>query len=464
MMKAQVDNSAAHGRSRDSGQQQMPSYLKASIPNSNRAPWYKNIAPTYAGIFLSVVFYLQLAAGTLSQASIGVCALALIVAGLLCFALYYHTPATLGMQSGQPFYVVCTSTFGARGGYLPGFLLGALNLGFFAVVTFAATNFITLGLHSRSNALFIAIAVLWGYTMAFIGIKGIHYVAKVAHFLNWVPLCMVLIVLFANRAGISAYRPPENHPWTAFAGILEIVVGYFAAAGAAGADFGLNARDERDVNLGGLVGIVLAIVVVGSAALLSVAGAIGEGAAASPGATSRFEFTTAIFNVGALSGAVFFLFAAALLVPTTFCMFISANSFSTLLPKIPRAASTMVGATIGVALVITHVAGNLLGFFSIVGGSLSPVCGAIAADFLLSRRMWLGPRRGINWAGYLAWGAGCFIGMLGTVPGIPQAWKTADHPAAVYSFLVSFVLYCILALVGARPALVSQELTSGRTE
>jgi cytosine permease len=424
-------------------EQSVPAFLKAAIPNpqSNRGPWYKNIAPTYAGIFLSVVFYLELAAGTLSQGTIGVCILALVVAGLLCFVLYYYTPAMLGMQAGQPFYVVCTSTFGARGAYLPGFLLGALNLGFFAVVTFAATNFAVLGFHSQSGVLFSVIAILWGYTMAFVGIKGIHYVARVAHFLNWVPLCMLLVVLFANRRGIPEYRPTANHPWTAFAGILEIVVGYFAAAGAAGADFGQNARDKRDINLGGLIGIALTITIVGSAALLSVAGAIAQGATPPAGARTPFDFTTAIFNVGALSGLVFFLFAAALLVPTTFCMFISANSFSTMMPRVPRATSTMVGATIGVVLVITHAAGNLLGFFEIVGGSLSPVCGAMAADFVLSGKKWLGPREGVNWVGYIAWVIGCSVGMLGIVPGIPQSWKNADHPAAVYSFLVAFIIY-----------------------
>lgn len=449
MMLAQPDNTADDGRGSQQLQSEwLPVYLKSAVPNprSNRAPWFKNIAPTYAGIFLSVVFYLQLGEGTLSQASIGICILALVVAGLLCFALYYYIPAMLGMQAGQPFYVVCTSTFGARGGYLPGFLLGALNLGFFSVVTFAATNFIVLGLHRQSTMVFAMIAVLWGYSMAFVGIKGIHYVARVAHFLNWVPFCMLLIVLFANRGGISQYCPAANHPWAAFAGILEIVVGYFAAAGAAGADFGQNARNRRDVNLGGLVGIAFAIIFVGSAALLSVAGAIGGGADL-PAAANRFEFTTAIFNVGALSGLVFFLFAAALLVPTTFCMFISANSFSTLLPRIPRTMSTMIGATIGVILVITHVAGNLLGFFAIVGGSLSPVCGAMAADFLLSGKRWLGPRQGINWAGYAAWLFGCFVGMLGIIPGIPECWKNADHPAAVYSFVVAFVIYLI-----ARPS------------
>jgi cytosine permease len=38
----------------------LPSYLSMAKPNplGNRAPWYKNTAPTYAGIFLWVVFYI----------------------------------------------------------------------------------------------------------------------------------------------------------------------------------------------------------------------------------------------------------------------------------------------------------------------------------------------------------------------------------------------------------------------
>ena len=36
----------------------LPDYLKMASPNpqENRAPWYKNTAPSYAGIFLSVPF------------------------------------------------------------------------------------------------------------------------------------------------------------------------------------------------------------------------------------------------------------------------------------------------------------------------------------------------------------------------------------------------------------------------
>ena len=43
------------------------------------------------------------------------------------------------------------------------------------------------------------------------------------------------------------------------------VVGFFATAGAAGVDFGMNSRDKKDVQMGGLVGIALAIIVTAGA-------------------------------------------------------------------------------------------------------------------------------------------------------------------------------------------------------
>ena len=41
----------------------LPSYLSMAKPNppANRAPWYKNTAPTYAGIFLWFVFWSAIA-------------------------------------------------------------------------------------------------------------------------------------------------------------------------------------------------------------------------------------------------------------------------------------------------------------------------------------------------------------------------------------------------------------------
>ena len=85
----------------------LPGYISNTAPNpaSNRAPWYKNTAPTYG------VFYREIAAGTLDLAGVGLCLLALVAAGLISYALFYRIPAMLGMQTGFPLYVIGSSTF-----------------------------------------------------------------------------------------------------------------------------------------------------------------------------------------------------------------------------------------------------------------------------------------------------------------------------------------------------------------
>ncbi len=82
----------------------LPGYISKAVPNptSNRAPWYKNTAPTYAGVFLWIVFYREIAGGTLEHAGVGVCLAALLVAGLISYGLFYRIPAMLGMRTGYP--------------------------------------------------------------------------------------------------------------------------------------------------------------------------------------------------------------------------------------------------------------------------------------------------------------------------------------------------------------------------
>jgi purine-cytosine permease-like protein len=431
----------------------LPDYIQSSVPvpASKRAPWYKNTFPAYAGIFLWVAFYLGLAGPTISKASLGVCLLGLVVAGLLAFALFYYAPGMLGMQTGRPLYIVGTSTFGTTGGYLmPGLLMGLLQLGWFAVATSIATDFIMKGLHQNSRTLFTIIAVVWAYGLAWVSIKGINYVARVAEILNWVPMIMIAVVFWANRGGIAAYHPPDPDPWGGFLAVLTIVIGFTATAGAAGADFGMSSRNRKDVTWGGLTGIALSIILAGGLPILSVAGHIGG----NPGPSPDYSYTAAISGVGALAPVMFFLFAAASGVPTCFATFIAANSFGTMFPKIPRQVSTLVGVTIGLVLAITGVAENLVGFFQVVGASFGPICGAMAADYLLAGGKWSGPRRGINWAGYTAWALGFMVGILADIPGVPAAWIKADQPAVLISFIVGFVVYFVLAKAGLWPAVV----------
>ena len=199
----------------------LPEYLAKAKPNpqSNRAPWYKNTAPTYAGIFLWIAFYNEIAGATLTHAGLGVCLLALLAAGVLSYALYYLVPGLLGMKTGYPLYVVGSSTFGTAGGYImPGLLMGLLQVGWFAVGTFYSSKFILTALGMDAQPLtpaFILAGIIWGVVMGWIGAKGIQYVARVSIYLNFIPLLMLIIVLFQTAGGIGRYassREPQYPP------------------------------------------------------------------------------------------------------------------------------------------------------------------------------------------------------------------------------------------------------------
>jgi len=430
----------------------LPDYLAKAVPVAadKRTPWYVSTAPSYAGVFLWVAFYQAIAVGTVNRAGLGLCLLALLVAGLLSYALFYYVPAMLGMKTGYPLYVVGSSTFGARGGYLmPGLLMGLLQVGWFAVGTYFSALYILNGFRADARPgtpLFALVALLWGYTMAYVGVKGIRYVASVALYLNAIAFLMVLAVFLKTAAGLPKHTPTDYAPLIAFTLLIQMVIGFFATAGAAGADFGMNNRNPRDVRLGGLVGITLAIVYAGGLPLLSVAGA----RALYPG-LEGYTYDAVIGALGGfLASAMFFLFAIASIAPACFCAFIAGNSFATMIPRIPRAWSLTTALTVSIILAITGVAQNLIGFFTIVGASFGPICGAMAADYLLAGRRWAGPRQGINWAGYGAWALGFLVGILPFLP-IPADLKTRIQPAVVYSFLTGFIVYAALAKAGLQP-------------
>lgn len=434
----------------------LPSYLSKAKPSpaSARAPWYTNTAPSYAGIFLWIAFYNSIAAGTIARGSLALCLLALAVAGFLSYALYYFVPAMLGMKTGYPLYVVGSSTFGTRGGYaMPGLLMGLLQVGWLGVGTFFAAKFIltAFGVDPKPGTVpFIVTGVIWGYVMAYIGVMGIQYVARVATFLNFIPLLMILAVFAKTSSGMSGHVPSEPDSFAAFTLLVQIVIGFFATAGAAGADFGTSSRHAGDVKWGGLVGIVLAVVIAGGLPLLSVAGA----RVLQP-SIQGFNYDTVVSAVGGpLASAMFILFTLACIPPACFSSFIAGNSFSTMIPGVSRMGSTMAGMTVAILLAVTGAAENLIGFFTIVGASFGPICGAIAADYLRSGRKWAGPRDGINWAGYGAWAVGFLIGILPFLPVSAEIQRLAQ-PAVLYSFVAGFGVYWLLAALGLEPKTVS---------
>ena len=249
-------------------------------------------------------------------------------------------------DTGYPLYVVGSSTFGTKGGYLmPGLLMGLLQVGLVLREHLVSTTFILIGFGSKAgpgSLPFVAVAAIWTYALAYVGVKGIQYVAKFSLYLNMIPLLMILVVFSRTASGVTQFVPSDPQPYIGFMLLIQIVIGFFATAGAAGADFGMNNRDARDVRWGGLVGVALAILVAGGLPLLSVAGArVLYG-------VQGFKFDAVISGMGGfLATAMFFLFAIASIPPG---LLLRLHRGQQLLDHDSRACpgfgSTMVGATI----------------------------------------------------------------------------------------------------------------------
>ena len=254
----------------------LPDYVASAqpVPKENRIPWFKSTAQTYAGIMLWFVFWQDVpvgasinpakgefsafAGGTLAQ-GLGVALLGLVLAALLCHFLFYVVPGMLGMKTGLPLYIVGTSTYGVTGGFLmPGFLMGVLQFGWLAVNAYFSAMLLagTFGLEAGSVA-HLALGVIWAIVAAFVGLKGIQYVAKVATFFPLIPLIILGVLLVSTIGGVGSFdadaavqagldksvvvgeQTLQAAPSLSVIGVLGLicayVVGFFATAGAADA-------------------------------------------------------------------------------------------------------------------------------------------------------------------------------------------------------------------------------------
>jgi cytosine permease len=458
----------------------LPDYVASAqpVPQDRRVAWYKSTAQTYAGIMLWFVFWQDIptgggaAGGTLAN-GLTTAFSGLVLAALLCHFLYYLVPGLFGLKTGLPLYIVGTSTYGAKGGFLmPGFLMGLLQFGWLGVNAFFSAQLLCAPFFNNNPAAtapsvpHAIVVIVWAALAAFMGLKGIQYVARVASFLPLIPLVILLILFAATVGGLGQFEPghlvgsarqalttPDPSKtvsvlstWSVVGILLTYIIGFFATAGAAGVDFGMNNRDENDVQLGGLIGIAGSTIFAGGLSLLIVAGAFGKGMVANP---ANLQTTTLMGDiVGPSTANVFwYLLALAAFPPACFSAFIAANSFKTTLPKVNPFISVGLGTIVSIILAVTGWAGDVISVFSVIGASFGPICGAMAADYILSRGKWVGPRGGFNPAGWISWAVGFVVGAAGFVAKFVPAFEHIPVPPLM-AFVVGFVLYYILAKCG----------------
>jgi cytosine permease len=438
----------------------LPSYITSAKPNpaANRAPWYKNTAPTYAGIFLWFAFWDPMSANGLSTAGLGVTLLGVVVAALICHFLFYLVPGMLGMQTGLPLYVVGSSTFGAAGALImPGFLMGALQFGWLGVNTYFSSDALAKGF--QAQAIFTPLCIIWTLAAAFVGMKGIQYVAKVATYLPIIPLVVLLVALgfFAGSAG--DYKAPEDSggAMSAFLAMVAAIVGFFATAGAAGVDICTSNRDKKDVSMGGIVGIIIAIIFTAGISVVAVAGARAAGII-DPSVTNATAALGKKLSPGVFAAVMIGLTIASF-PGACFSSFIAANSFKTVMPKVNPFVSVGIGAVVSIILAVTGAAGKLPSVFGLIGASFGPIVGAMVVDYFLSGSKWSGPRAGFNPAGWIAWLLGFIVGILPNAM-LPESVRLNVPCAPVAAFIVGAVVYFACAKMGMQSQVLPMPASS----
>jgi cytosine permease len=134
--------------------------------------------------------------------------------------------------------------------------------------------------------------------------------------------------------------------------------------------------------------------------------------------------------------------------PGCFSAFIAANSFKTTLPKVNPFISVGIGAAVSIILGVTGYAGKVIPVFVVIGASFGPICGAMMADYILSKGRWTGPRAGFNPAGWISWALGFVVGILPNLG--------VNLPAApVLAFAVGLVVYFLCAKAGLQSPVVA---------
>jgi len=433
---------------------QLPAYITSATPNppDKRAPWYKTTAQTYAGIFLWFVFWDSMSGNGLSTGGLGATLLGVILGGIICHYLFYLVPGLLGMKTGLPLYVIGTSTFGAVGGLLmPGFLMGALQFGWLGVNTFGSSDALSKGFHAPG--LYIPLCIIWAVAAAFVGLKGIQYVAKVATYLPIIPLVVLLLGLFLFGGSAGDYKPiavptaaaGSNGGLQAILMMVGAIVGFFATAGAAGVDICTSNCNKDDVSKGGIVGIIIAIVFTAGISVIAVAGARAAGVI-DPSVTNMTAALEKKLPAGVFAAVMIGLTLASF-PGACFSSFIAANSFKTTMPKVNPFVSVGIGTIVSIILAVTGAASSLPNVFGLIGASFGPIVGAMVVDYLLSGGTWSGPRGGFNPAGWIAWLVGFIVGILPNQL-LPASMQVQIPCAPVSAFVVGAVVYFVCAKMG----------------
>lgn len=390
-----------------------------AVPQSHRNNFWQILVVMLGLTFFSASMW---SGGILGKGLTFMQFIGITLAGNLILGAYTGALSYIAAKTGLSTHLLARYAFGEKGSYLPSFLLGATQVGWFGVgvAMFAVPVQKVTGLDTY---LLIGIAGILMTITAFFGMKALTILGFVA-----VPLITILGSFSVFKAtesvggmqGLFEYQPTEA---IGFAAALTICVGSFISAGTLTPDFTRFARTKRSA----VVSTVIAFFIGNS--LMFLFGAVGAIA------TGQSDISEVMFLQNLIVPAIIVL---GLNIWTTNdnALYASGLGFSNI-TKIPRSKVVIFNGIIGTVLAM-WLYNNFVDWLTILGSTLPSIGAIILADFFIVnrnryKRFEEMTFKTVNWIAIVAWGAGVAVAEL--APGIPP----------VNSLLSSVIVFVVLS-------------------
>lgn len=286
--------------------------------------------------------------------------------------------------------------------------------------------------------------VIWGTIMFITAVYGGKWMA----WLNYiaVPLLVILCAYGAIHTisgvgwGYISSAVTENA--MSIPASISTVIGLFALGATCNSDYTRYCRTRGDVVKGTLLGVLPAAVLM---IMVGAIMAIGTG---------NYDVTSMFAGLGLPFVAMLVLILATWTTNTgnAYMSGLAVCKMFSVKDKY-RPQVTMAVGVLGVILAIMGLADALNTYITILGAVVPPIMGIVICDYWVfckgKKENWA-PRRGVNWAGIIAWVCGGGFAICETIPVF-----TVFSPA-LDGVIISFVVYIVLYKLLANTSLVGQ--------
>ena len=367
-----------------------------------------------------------------------------IVFAICCFLMVMG--GIIGSDLGLNATMTSTRAFGMTGAnFSMALVVFIAEAGWFAVQTatcaLAANTLMEL---FGITVPFWLSCVIWGAIMCITAVYGVKWMA----WLNYiaVPLLVILCAYGAihtiNGVGWGYISGAVTENSMSIPASISTVIGLFALGATCNSDYTRYCRTRGDVVKGTLLGVLPAAVLM---IMVGAIMAIGTG---------NYDVTSMFAGLGLPFIAMLVLILATWTTNTgnAYMSGLAACKMFSIKDK-SRPQVTMAVGVLGIALAIMGLADALNTYITILGAVVPPIMGIVICDYWVfckgKKENWA-PRRGINWAGIIAWVLGGGVAILETIPVI-----TIFSPA-LDGVIISFVSYLILYKLMDKTSLVGQ--------